>query len=94
MIIGSVPSGDIIIVHGDQEAVDADGVRRRATARDDPQSQAVTALRNPLLICSMEPLPLMVPKDPLRQSIGRVLMTSDHVPFPIGSSAAAMIEFT
>ena len=41
----------------------------------------------------MQPLPLMLPKDPLRQYMGGILMTRDHAPFPIGSVAAAMIEF-
>ena len=40
-----------------------------------------------------EPLPLMVPKDPLRQSMGGVLMTGDHAPFPIGSEAAVLVDF-
>ena len=47
------------------------------------------AAKSPL---GMELLLLMVPKDPLRQSMGRVLMTSDHAPFPIGSDAAVMVD--
>ena len=38
-----------------------------------------------------EPLLLMVPKDLLRQSMDEFLMASDHVPFPIGLDAAAMV---
>ena len=40
-----------------------------------------------------EPLLLMVPKDPSRQSVGGVLMTGDHAPFAIGSEAAVMVNF-
>ena len=40
----------------------------------------------------MEPLPLMVPKDCLRISMGGVLMPSDYAPFPIGSDAAVMVD--
>ena len=40
-----------------------------------------------------EPLPLMVPKDPFRQSVGRVLITGGHAPFAIGSEAAVMVNF-
>ena len=42
----------------------------------------------------MEPLALMlmVPKDPSRQSMGEVLMTSDHAPFPIGSDTSVMVD--
>ena len=47
------------------------------------------AAKSPL---GMESLPLMVPKDPLRQSMGGVLMTSDHALFPIGSDAAVMLD--
>ena len=47
------------------------------------------AVKSPL---GMEPLPLMVPKDPLRQSMGGISMTSDHAPSPIGSGAAVMVN--
>ena len=47
------------------------------------------AMKLPL---GMESLRLMVRKDPLMQSMGRVLMTSDHTPFPIGSDTAIMID--
>ena len=40
----------------------------------------------------MKPLSLMVPKDPLRQSMGRVSMMSDHAPFPIGSDVVVMVD--
>ena len=40
----------------------------------------------------MKPLPLIDPKDALRQSMGGCFMTSDHVPFPIGSDAAVMVD--
>ena len=32
-VIDSVPGGIVTIAHGDQQAVDANGVRRRATTR-------------------------------------------------------------
>ena len=41
----------------------------------------------------IEPLPLIVPKDPLRQSMVGVLITGDHAPFAIGSEAAVMVDF-
>ena len=47
------------------------------------------ATKSPL---GMEPLPLMVPKDPLRQSLGRVSITSGHGLFPIGLKAAVMVD--
>ena len=34
----------------------------------------------------------MVPKDPLMQDVGGVLMMGDHAPFRIGSNAAAMVN--
>ena len=37
-------------------------------------------------------VPLMGPKNPMRQYMGGVLMTSDHAPFSIGSDAVAMVE--
>ena len=40
-----------------------------------------------------ESLLLMIPKEPLRQSVGEFLMTGDHAPFPIGSEAAVMVDF-
>ena len=61
----------------------SDGVRHAA------YFAGYCAAKSPL---GLEPLPLMVPKDPLRQSThGWVLMTSDHALFPIGSAAAAMV---
>ena len=45
------------------------------------------------LPCGTEPLPLMVPKDPLRQSMGGGLMTGHHAPFLIGSEAAVTVDF-
>ena len=47
------------------------------------------AAKSPL---GMEPLPLMVPKDPLRQSMGKVLMRSDDAPLPIGSDMVIMVN--
>ena len=47
------------------------------------------AAKSPL---GMEPLPLMVPKDPLRQSMDRVSITSDHTLFPIGLNATVMVD--
>ena len=40
----------------------------------------------------MEPLLLMVFKDPSRQYIDGVLIKSDHTPFPIGSDAVVMVD--
>ena len=37
-------------------------------------------------------LPLMVSKDPSRQSMGGVSMTSDHAPLPIGLDTAVMVD--
>ena len=92
MLIGSVPGGAFAIVHGDREAVDADGVRRPATARNNLQSHTATVPRNRLSVWNPK-VSLMVPKDPLSQSMVGVLLTSDHASFPIGSAAAAMVKF-
>ena len=40
--IVSVPGGAITLAHGDGEAIDANGVQRRATARDDVRRRATT----------------------------------------------------
>ena len=40
----------------------------------------------------MELLQLMVPKDPLKQSMGRVLLKTGHAPFLIGSNTAVMVD--
>ena len=40
----------------------------------------------------IELLPLMFSKDPLRQSMGKVLMTSDHSLFLIGLNTAVMVN--
>ena len=40
------------------------------------------AAKSPL---NPEPLPLIVPNEPLRQTMGRILMMSDHASFLIGS---------
>ena len=93
VLMDSVPDGVITIAQGDREAADADGadgVRRRRTARDDPAKSGGYFTAQSLL--GMEPLPLMVPKDPPRQSMDRFLMTSDHAPFPIGSDVAVMVD--
>ena len=64
-------------------AAACDGVRHAAYL------DAYCAEKLPL---GVESLPLMVPKDPLRQCMGEVLITSDHAPFPIGSAAAAIVD--
>ena len=94
VLMDSVPDGVITIAQGDREAADADGadgVRRRRTARDDPAKSGGYFTAQSLL--GMEPLPLMVPKDPLRQSLDGALMVSDHALFPIGLGTAAMVGF-
>ena len=40
----------------------------------------------------MEPLLMMVPKEPLRHSMGGVLIPSNHAPLPIGLDAAVMVD--
>ena len=47
------------------------------------------AAKSPL---GMEPLPRMISKDPLRQSMGGILKTFDHAPFSIGSGVAVMVD--
>ena len=44
------------------------------------------------LSLGIEPLRRMVPKDPLRQSMGGVIVTNNQAPFLIGSAAAAMFD--
>ena len=42
--------------------------------------------------CNIEPLRRMVPQDPLRQTLGVVLMKENHEPLLIGSDAAVMVD--
>ena len=47
------------------------------------------AAKSPL---DIKPLQGMIPKDPLRQAMGGVLVMGDHTPFGIGSDAAVMVD--
>ena len=89
MLIDPILDGAIATVHSDQKPL----LPTTAMACDDVRHAAYLGgyctAKSPL---GMEPLPLMVPKDPLRQSMGGFLMTSDHAPFPIGSNAAIMVD--
>ena len=40
----------------------------------------------------MEPLLMMVPKEPLRHSMGGFLIPSDHAPLPIGLDEVVMVD--
>ena len=44
------------------------------------------------LSIATKPFTVMVPKDPLRQAMGGVLMTGDHTLFLIGSDANVMVN--
>ena len=61
-------------------------VRRREQPADFAGYCTATSTRG------IKPLPRMVLKGPLRQSIGRVLMVNDHARFLIESNAAVMVD--
>ena len=86
MLIVSAFGAAISIAHGNRDGSavnDRDGVRHAAYLG------GYCAAKSPF---GMERLPLMVLKDPLRQYMSGILMTSDHASFPIGSAAAAMVD--
>ena len=68
------------------------GRRRRQSRWRAPRRLLRWLLMRQEITPRWEPLPLMVPKGPLRQCMDGVLMTSDHAPFPIGLDAAVMVN--
>ena len=87
MLIDFLPGVAIRISYGNQKAFDTNGVQWRV--RHATYSGGYCAAKSPH---DIELLPLAVPKTPLRQSVGGVLMTSDHAPFLIGLDAAIMVN--
>ena len=89
MLIDSAPSVPITIARGSQApspstiATVCDSVRHAAYLG------SYCAAKLPL---GMKTLPLMIPKDPLRQSMGGVLVTNNYAPFPIELNAVAMVD--